>query len=76
VLGGGLLEANDTRLLAAITTRLAADAPGAVPRVVDIPPVAGAALLGLDHVDCGLAAERQLRSAYRAAQREPVPGQA
>ena len=33
--------------------RLAVDAPGAVPRVVDVPPVAGAALLGLDHVGAG-----------------------
>jgi N-acetylglucosamine kinase-like BadF-type ATPase len=72
VLGGGLLEANDATLLAAITRRLAADAPGAVPRVVDIPPVAGAALLGLDHVGCGLAAERELRRAYRTSRREPV----
>jgi N-acetylglucosamine kinase-like BadF-type ATPase len=72
VLGGGLLEANDATLLAAITQRLAADAPGAVPHVVDIPPVAGAALLGLDHVGCGLAAERRLRQAYRTARREPV----
>jgi N-acetylglucosamine kinase-like BadF-type ATPase len=70
VLGGGLVEANDPTLLAAISERLAADAPGAVPLVVDIPPVAGAALLGLDHVDCGLGAERQLRSAYRAARRD------
>jgi N-acetylglucosamine kinase-like BadF-type ATPase len=76
VLGGGLLEANDTTLLAAITRRLAADAPGAIPLVVDIPPVAGAALLGLDHVDGGLAAERQLRAAYRTAWREPVAGPA
>jgi N-acetylglucosamine kinase-like BadF-type ATPase len=75
-LGGGLLEANDATLLAAITQRLTADAPGAAARVVDIPPVAGAALLGLDHVGCGLAAERQLRSAYRAAQRDPAVGQA
>jgi N-acetylglucosamine kinase-like BadF-type ATPase len=76
VLGGGLLEANDATLLAAITRRLAADAPGAIPRVVDIPPVAGAALLGLDHVGCDPAAERQLRGAYRTARPEPVAGPA
>jgi len=76
VLGGGLLEANDPTLLAAITRRLAAEAPGVAARVVDIPPVAGAALLGLDYVDCGLAAEHTLRSAYRTTQREPVAGQA
>jgi N-acetylglucosamine kinase-like BadF-type ATPase len=66
VLGGGLLEARDPGLLAAIGQRLAADAPGAVPRVVDVPPVAGAALLGLDHVGAGAAAERRLRDGYRA----------
>jgi hypothetical protein len=67
VLGGGLLEANDPTLLGAIERRLAADAPGAVPRVVDVPPVAGAALLGLDHVGADAAAERRLRRGYRAA---------
>jgi N-acetylglucosamine kinase-like BadF-type ATPase len=76
VLGGGLLEANDATLLAAISGRLAADAPGTVPHVVDIPPVAGAALLGLDHVGCGLAAERRLRGHYQDARREPVAGHA
>ena len=67
VLGGGLLEAKDATLLGAIERRLAADAPGAVPRVVDVPPVAGAALLGLDHVGAGAAAERRLRLGYRVA---------
>ncbi len=66
VLGGGVLEARDATLLGAIERRLAADAPGAVPRVVDVPPVAGAALLGLDRVGAGLAAERRLRDSYRA----------
>ena len=67
VLGGGLLEARDPGLLGAIETRLAADAPGTVPRVVDVPPVAGAALLGLDHVGADESAERRLRHGYRAA---------
>jgi hypothetical protein len=67
VLGGGLLEARDAGLLGAIERRLATDAPGAVPRVVDVPPVAGAALLGLDHVGAGAAAEQRLRDEYRAA---------
>jgi N-acetylglucosamine kinase-like BadF-type ATPase len=67
VLGGGVLEARDPLLLEAIERRLAADAPGALPRVVDVPPVAGAALLGLDHVGAGAAAERRLRHGYRAA---------
>jgi len=32
--------------------------------VVAVPPVAGAALLGLDHVGAGADAERRLRAAY------------
>ena len=32
--------------------------------VVAVPPVAGAALLGLDHVGAGAEAERRLRAAY------------
>ena len=65
VLGGGLLEARDTLLISAVTGRLAAAAPGAVPRVVDIPPIAGAALLGLDHLGAGVAEARRLLQCYR-----------
>ena len=65
VLGGGLLEARDALLTSAVTGRLATAAPGAVPRVVDIPPIAGAALLGLDHLGAGAAAARRLRRCYR-----------
>ena len=64
-LGGGLLEARDTLLISAVTDRLAADAPGAVPLVVDIPPIAGAALLGLDYLGAGAAEARRLRQCYR-----------
>ena len=65
VLGGGLLEARDTLLTSAVIGRLAAAAPGAVPRVVDIPPIAGAALLGLDHLGAGATEARRLRQCYR-----------
>lgn len=65
VLGGGLLEARDALLTSAVSKRLAAAAPGAVPRVVDIPPIAGAALLGLDYVGAGPAAKARLRQCYR-----------
>jgi N-acetylglucosamine kinase-like BadF-type ATPase len=64
VLGGGLLEARDTLLTSAVEERLAAAAPGAVPRVVDIPPIAGAALLGLDYIGADAAAEARLRQCY------------
>ena len=64
VLGGGVLEARNPLLTDAITRRLAARAPAAVVRIVDAPPVTGAALLGLDHQGAGLAAETRLRSSY------------
>lgn len=66
VLGGGLLEARDTLLTSAVEERLAAAAPGAVPRVVDIPPIAGAALLGLDYLAAGQAAKARLGHCYRS----------
>lgn len=71
VLGGGVLEARDPLLLAAIDRQLAEAAPGAVPRVLDVPPVAGAALLGLDHVGASDSARQRLRSCYRLRNRSP-----
>jgi len=67
VLGGGLLEARDKLLTAAVEERLAAAAPGARPRVVDIPPIAGAALLGLDYLGADPGAALRLRQCYSAA---------
>ena len=64
VLGGGVLEARDPLLLGEIGRQLAAAAPGAVARVLDVPPVAGAALLGLDHVAATAAARQRLREQY------------
>jgi N-acetylglucosamine kinase-like BadF-type ATPase len=64
VLGGGVLEAKNPLLTDAIARRLAGRAPTAVVRVVDAPPVTGAALLGLDHLGAGPAAETRLRSSY------------
>ena len=72
VLGGGVLEAKNPLLTAAITRRLAERAPTAVVRIVDAPPVTGAALLGLDHLAAGPAAETRLRSTYA---RTSSPGQ-
>jgi N-acetylglucosamine kinase-like BadF-type ATPase len=67
VLGGGLLEARDKLLTTAVEERLAAAAPGAAPRVVDIPPIAGAALLGLDYLGADAGAARRLRECYTTA---------
>jgi len=64
VLGGGVLTARDPLLITEITNRITAAAPQAVVIVVAVPPVAGAALLGLDHVGAGPDAERRLRAAY------------
>jgi N-acetylglucosamine kinase-like BadF-type ATPase len=64
VLGGGLMTARDPLLLTEITERIMAAAPLASVVVVAVPPVAGAALLGLDHVGAVPQAERRLRAAY------------
>jgi N-acetylglucosamine kinase-like BadF-type ATPase len=64
VLGGGLMTARDPLLLTEITGRITAAAPRASVTVVAVPPVAGAALLGLDHVGAETQAERRLRAAY------------
>jgi N-acetylglucosamine kinase-like BadF-type ATPase len=65
VLGGGVLESREPLLLEAVKRELAAMAPGAVPRVLDVPPVAGAALLGLDRVGAVADAARRLLDHYR-----------
>jgi N-acetylglucosamine kinase-like BadF-type ATPase len=64
VLGGGVLAARDPLLTGEITKRLADEAPCAEPRVIDIPPVAGAAMLGLDHIGAPLSSQARLRDAY------------
>jgi N-acetylglucosamine kinase-like BadF-type ATPase len=64
VLGGGVLTARDPLLINEITNRITAAAPQAVVIVVAVPPVVGAALLGLDHVGAGPDAEQRLRAAY------------
>jgi N-acetylglucosamine kinase-like BadF-type ATPase len=67
VLGGGVMTARDPLLLTEITERITAAAPLASVVVVAVPPVAGAALLGLDYVGAGPEAERRLRAAYEGA---------
>ena len=67
VLGGGLLMARDPLLIAGVTEEIAAGAPLATVRIVDVPPVAGAALLGLDQAGLAATAEPRLRAAYKRA---------
>ena len=64
VLGGGVITARNPLLISGITRQLAEAAPAAEVRVIDVPPVAGAALLGLDHVHAPAAAASRLRAAY------------
>ena len=64
ILGGGVITARNPLLVAGITGRLAGAAPRAQVRVIEVPPVVGAALLGLDHVNAPPDAESRLRAAY------------
>lgn len=69
-LGGGVLTAGHRLLLDTVETLLADQAPRATARVVRVPPVLGAALLGLDRLGADDAAKARLRAAYE------VPAQA
>jgi len=64
VLGGGLLAARDPLLTAGIKERLGREAPRAVTTIIDVPPIAGAALLGLDQAGASAGAYTRLRTAY------------
>jgi N-acetylglucosamine kinase-like BadF-type ATPase len=64
VLGGSVLTARDPLLMPDIIARLLAVAPAADIRVIDVPPIAGAAMLGLDHVGAGRAASARLRASF------------
>ncbi len=59
------MTARHPLLTGPISARLAASVPGAEIRIVDIPPVAGAALLGLDQVGAPAAAAARLREQAR-----------
>jgi N-acetylglucosamine kinase-like BadF-type ATPase len=65
VLGGGVLTAGHPLLMGEIDGRLAEQAPKAVARVVEAPPILGAALLGLDRIDAPRGAQERLREGFR-----------
>jgi N-acetylglucosamine kinase-like BadF-type ATPase len=67
ILGGGVITARNPLLMSGITRQLSEAAPAAEVRVIDVPPVAGAALLGLDQVHAPAAAAARLRAAYGIA---------
>jgi N-acetylglucosamine kinase-like BadF-type ATPase len=64
VLGGGVITARVPLLMDNISHQLTEAAPDAKVSIIDVPPVAGAALLGLDHVHAPATAESRLRAAY------------
>ena len=73
VLGGGVLTAGHRGLMGDITRRLAEEAPHAVARVVEAPPILGAALLGLDRIEATPDAQERLRKEFRSPTIGPVP---
>jgi N-acetylglucosamine kinase-like BadF-type ATPase len=64
VLGGGVLTSGDPQLHALIREGLAATAPHAVIRLTTVPPVVGAALLGMDRLEATKEAESRLRDSF------------
>jgi len=64
-LGGGLMQSGDPRLIGAIKAGLAHEAPAATVHVTSSPPIVGAALLGLDELGAGSAAQERLRHEFQ-----------
>ena len=64
VLGGGVLTAGHPLLMETVVRLLTESAPKAIPRLIDVPHVVGAALLGLDHTGAAPTAHQTLRSTY------------
>jgi N-acetylglucosamine kinase-like BadF-type ATPase len=73
VLGGGVLAARDPLLLDSIERQLALTAPGASIRIVDDPPVVGAALLGLDALGAPVPVADALRQQLLTRARTALP---
>jgi N-acetylglucosamine kinase-like BadF-type ATPase len=61
VLGGGLMQSREPRLIQAIESGLAEAAPAATATVTSSPPIVGAALLGLDQLRAGEEAQARAR---------------
>jgi N-acetylglucosamine kinase-like BadF-type ATPase len=75
VLGGGLMQSQDQRLISAVASGLQDVAPAATLRVTSSPPVVGAALLGLDELHAGPEAQRRAREELTNAFKEiETPG--
>ncbi|MER8017452.1 N-acetylglucosamine kinase [Streptomyces griseoluteus] len=73
LLGGSVLAAGHPQLDQGIRTRLTARAPLAEAQLVTAPPVLGAALLGLDHLDAPPGALERAREHWEAGYRSSAP---
>jgi N-acetylglucosamine kinase-like BadF-type ATPase len=73
VLGGGVLTHTGEVVVGPVRERVLKMAPLAQVRLVDVPPVVGAALLGLDTIGASPSAELRLRSAYSAHLQATAP---
>jgi N-acetylglucosamine kinase-like BadF-type ATPase len=67
VLGGGVMQSGDQRLISAVASGLQDVAPKATVKVTSSPPVVGAALLGLDELEAGPDAQRRAREEFANA---------
>lgn len=67
LLGGGLLQAGDGRLLGAIEAGLREVGPSLIVRPAGSPPIVGAALLALDEIGAEPEAQARVRSALGTA---------
>lgn len=57
LLAGGVLVGNAPVMLPALRQRLAGPAPAAEVRLIDAPPIAGAAILGFGHLPTAVPTE-------------------
>ncbi len=62
ILGGGIFRSGDARLIGHIRQGVEAVAPRASVRTLDVPPVLGAALIGLDRIGAGAPALARART--------------
>ena len=74
LVGGGLVRAAGTTLVDAVAGALAADGTLVDVRACALPPIAGAALLGLDRLDATEDAKVRLRDEIAAAMEEVAVG--
>jgi N-acetylglucosamine kinase-like BadF-type ATPase len=67
VLGGGLMQSGNRRLISAVASGLHELAPAATVKVTSSPPIVGAALLGLDELGADPEAQRRARGEFDKA---------